>query len=133
MSSGACYAVDSPVSVTSARDAIATSVIRSQTKICDRRVVVRAPKSENARLIVPSSSQLRAIFASRLGVGYLRGSSMLQPTLPRRFSAVGPSLSLNVARLCAAAYHYRASWKMIPTVCRIPERTRLTPWRKFTR
>jgi hypothetical protein len=26
-----------------------------------------------------------------------------------------------------------ASWKMIPTVCRMPERTRLTPWRRLTR
>jgi hypothetical protein len=28
---------------------------------------------------------------------------------------------------------YRASWKIIPTVCRMPERSRLTPWRMITR
>ncbi len=28
---------------------------------------------------------------------------------------------------------YFASWKMMPSVCRMPLRTRLTPWRKFTR
>ena len=43
--------------------------------------------------------------------------------------AVGESLPLHGD--CYA--HQRASWKMIPTVCRMPERTRLTPWRRFTR
>jgi hypothetical protein len=28
---------------------------------------------------------------------------------------------------------YFESWKMIPIVCRIPERRRLTPWRMVTR
>ena len=30
-------------------------------------------------------------------------------------------------------FDYSASWKMMPSVCREPARTRLTPWRRFTR
>jgi hypothetical protein len=35
--------------------------------------------------------------------------------------------------LMVAIQHYFASWKMMPTVWRIPDRTRLTPCRRLTR
>jgi hypothetical protein len=40
---------------------------------------------------------------------------------------------LEVSDGCASTLVYMASWKMMPTVWRWPERTRLTPWRRLTR
>ena len=36
-------------------------------------------------------------------------------------------------RKACGFFHYFASWKMIPSVNRVPLCTRLTPWRTLTR
>jgi len=49
---------------------------------------------------------------------------------------VGPDALLAVVEDFAGATRslfHRASWKMIPTVCRWPDRIRLTPCRRLTR
>jgi Endosomal/lysosomal potassium channel TMEM175 len=49
-----------------------------------------------------------------------------------RRSSQSPRDAMAARGLCAGGGYF-ASWKMMPTVWRLPERTRLTPWRRFTR